>query len=188
MKRVVVMVLMGLLLMGFTSGSSYAEKSGRYMKGEKCRHEEGMSRMRHMRHRGMGMMRAGHRVWRALADLGLDKKQKEAIKEIGTTAKKDAIRKIADIRIARIELREILDKDTVDMTAVEAKVKQIESLKTDLRVSRIKALEEIKANLTPEQRKKFKMNLRRQFRLHGGWRHEHGGNGMMPQHENREKK
>ncbi len=185
MKKVALGILMGLLLMGFASGSSYAEKSGG-VKGEKCRHEEGVSRMGHMRHRGMGMMRAEHRIWKALADLGLDEKQKEAIKEIGTTAKKDAIRKIADIRIARIELREILDKDPVDMTAVEAKVKQMESLKTDMHMSRIKALQEIKSKLTPEQRQQFKVNLEKRLGRHGRWRHE--GEGMMPQHEKREKK
>lgn len=187
MKRVVVGVLMGLLLMGFASGSSYAEKSGG-VKGEKCKHEEGMSRMGQMGHRGMGMMRAGHRIGKALADLGLDDKQKEAIKDIRTTAKKDAIRKIADIRIAGVELREILDKDQVDMGAVEAKLKQLESLKTDMHMSRIKTLEEIKAKLTPEQRQKFKINLRKQFRWHGGWRHEHEGKGMRPACAKRDKK
>ena len=185
MKKVVVGVLMGLLLMGFASGSSFAEKSSA-VKSEKWRHEEGISPMGHMRHRGTGMMRADRRIWKALADLGLDEKQKEAIKDIRTSAKKDAIRKIADIRIAKIELREILDKDPVDMSAVEAKLKQMESLKTDMHMSRIKTLEEIKAKLTTEQRQKFIINLRKQFRRHGGWRHE--GMGMMPQHEKREKK
>ncbi|MFI5295020.1 MAG: Spy/CpxP family protein refolding chaperone [Thermodesulfovibrionales bacterium] len=185
MKRVVIGVLMGLLLMGFASSSSYAEKSGG-VQGEKGRHEECAPRMGHMGHRGMGMMWAGHRIGKALADLGLDEKQKEAIKDIRTIAKKDAIRKIADIRIARIELREILDKDPVDMGAVEAKLKQLESLKTDMHMSRIKTLEEIKAKLTPEQRQKFKINLRRQFRRHGGWRHE--GKGMRSECAKRGKK
>ena len=185
MKKVVVGLLMGLLLIGFVSGSSYAEKSGG-VKGEKGRHEECASRMGHMRHRGMGMMRAEHRIWKALADLGLDEKQKEAIKDIRTIAKKDAIRKIADIRITRIELREILDKDPVDMGAVEAKLKQMESEKTDMHMSRIKMLEEIKAKLTPEQRQKFKINLRKQFRRHGGWRHE--GKRMRPECAKRDKK
>lgn len=174
MKRAVVWAFMSLLLVGFASGSSYADKSGA-AKGEKMKYEEGMSQMGHMRHRGMGMMRAERRIWRALADLGLDEKQKEAVKDIITIAKKDAIRKIADIRIARIELREILDKDPVDMGAVEAKLKQMESLKTEMHMARIKALEEIKAKLTPEQRQKFKINLRKRFGWHGGCRHEGKG-------------
>ena len=180
MKKKVIWVLMGLLLVGFTAGFSYAEKGPAVM-GEKCRHEEGMS---HMDHRGMGMMRAEHRISRALADLGLDENQKEAIREIRTRAKKDAIRKMADVRIAGIELMEILGKDPVDMGAVEAKLKQIESLKTDLHMSRIRTFEEIKTKLTPEQRQKFKTNLTRRSGRHGGWSHE--GKGMMSQREKRE--
>ena len=184
MKRKVIGLLMGLLLVGFAAGSSYAEK-GHAVKSEKCGHEEGFFRMEHMRHRGMGMMRADRRMGRALEDLGLDKNQEEAIREIRTTAKKDAIRKMADVRIAGIELMEILGKDPVDMGAVEAKLKQIESLKTDLHMSRIRAFEEIKAKLTPEQRQKFKTNLTRRSGRHGGWSHE--GKGMMSQREKREK-
>ncbi len=67
------------------------------------------------------------------------------------------------------------------MGAVEAKVKQTESLRTDLLMSHIRTLEEIKAKLTPEQRQKFNINLRKRFGRHGGWRHE--GKGMMPRHE-----
>ena len=185
MKRKVIGLLMGLLLVGFVSGSSYAEK-GPAVKGEKCRHEEGAFRMEHTRHCGIGMMRTGRRIGRALADLGLDEKQKEAINEIRTSAKKEAIRKIADVRIAGIELREILDKEPVDMGAVETKLKQMESLKTDLHMLRIRTLEEIKTKLTPEQRQKFKMNLRKRSGRHGGWSHERKG--MMSQHEKRAKK
>jgi len=186
MKRIVVWVFVGLLLVGFASVSSYAEKGGRAVKGENLMHEEGVSQMGHMRHRGMEMKKAERRIWRALADLGLDEKQKDAIKDIITTAKKDAIRKIADIRIAKIELRELLDKDPVDMGAVEAKIKQMESLKTDMLMSHIRTLEEIKAKLTPEQRQKFKMNLRKRVDRHGGWQHERKG--MMPHHGGQDKK
>ena len=166
MKRVLVGMLMGLLLVGFTSGHSYAAKGCGGVKGEKAGHEEGMPMMGQMGHHRMWMMKADRRIWKALSDLGLDENQKKAIKDIRTLARKDAIRKAADIKIARIELREILDKDPVDMGAVEAKLKQMESLRTDLHMSRIKAMEEIKATLTPEQRQKFKTNLRKHPRFH----------------------
>ncbi|MGC2062412.1 MAG: Spy/CpxP family protein refolding chaperone [Thermodesulfovibrionales bacterium] len=181
MKKVVVMLLLGLLLTGFASGPSYAEKGGTAVKGasvkmdERAGHEEGMPMMHGMRHRGMRMMRAGHRIRRALADLGLDEKQKESIRTIRTGARKDAIRKIADVRIVHLELRELLAKDPVDMGAVEAKLKQMESLKTDLHMSRIKTLEEIKSNLTPEQRQNFRANLKKHHGRHGGWRHDQRG-------------
>ncbi len=185
MKKVVVGAFVVLSLMVFVLGAAHAEKRGGF-KGEKVRCEEGGPMAGHMRHSEAGMMGAGHRIWKALADLGLDENQKVAIRGIRTAAKKDAIRKIAEIRIARIELREILDKDSVDMGAVEAKLKQMESLKTDLHMSRIKSMEEIKAKLTPEQREKLKANLRKHFRGHGGCMH--GGKGMLPPSDKRERK
>lgn len=170
MKKVVVMLLFGLLLTGLASGLAYAEKGGKGLKGahvemgacvemdEWAGHEKDMPMMHGMGYGGM-MMRAGHHIRRALADLGLDEKQKESIRTITTGARKDAIRKMADVRIARLELRELLIKDPVDLGAAEAKLKQIESLRTDLHLLRIKTLKEIKATLTPEQRQKFRANL-----------------------------
>lgn len=171
MKRVVVGLFFGLLLLSFTTGNCYAEKSGRMGKGI---HKEGAC----MGHDGGGMMRAEHRIWKALKDLGLDEKQKEAIKEIKSRVKKDIIKKRADLQIARVELKDILDKEPVDMAAVEAKLKQLESMRTDLHITKIKALEEIKATLTPEQKQKFKDNLKKHWRRHGRWTHE--GKEMAP--------
>ncbi len=94
-------------------------------------------------------------MWRHLKDLGLDEKQKAEIREIRDRVLKETIRKKADERIAGLELRELVAKDTVDMAAVQAKLKQIESLRTDIRLAHIKAREEIKSKLTPEQRKKL---------------------------------
>ncbi len=69
------------------------------------------------------------------------------------------IKKKADEHIAEIELRDLLDLDNVDMKAVETKLKQIASLKTETQLSMIKALEEVKSKLTLEQRKKLKEKL-----------------------------
>jgi Spy/CpxP family protein refolding chaperone len=68
----------------------------------------------------------------------------------------------------------MLHKDSVDLQAVEAKLKQIESLKTDLHLSMIKAREEIKAKLTPEQRKKLKSMMVRGDGDHGRTGMHHG--------------
>jgi len=60
------------------------------------------------------------------------------------------------MRIVQIELRELLSQDPVDMKAVEAKVKQLEMMRTEMHLSHIKAMEDCKTKLTPEQRRKFK--------------------------------
>jgi Spy/CpxP family protein refolding chaperone len=106
---------------------------------------------------GMGgrMMDGEHHMWRRLAGLNLDEQQKAAVSEIKSRMMKETVKRKADVGVARIELKELLAKDPVDMKAVEAKLKQSETLKTEMRLSHIKAMEEVKAKLTPEQRKKF---------------------------------
>lgn len=142
------------ILVGLVSSFVFLLFASQYSVAQMCGPAEGGMPL--MRHDGTGMMKKGPHLWRLLAKLGLDEKQKEAIKEIKSRTEKDAVRKRADIEIARIELRDILDKDQVDMTAAETTLRKMESLRTDMRLSYIKELQEIKAKLTPEQRKKFK--------------------------------
>ncbi|HUN55711.1 MAG TPA: periplasmic heavy metal sensor [Smithella sp.] len=94
--------------------------------------------------------------WLPLRNLKLSDKQKEALKEIENSAAKDLIRKNADEQIAEIELRELLDKDSVDLKAVETKLKEIAAIKTETRLIMIKSVENIKAELTSEQRETLK--------------------------------
>jgi Spy/CpxP family protein refolding chaperone len=100
-----------------------------------------------------------HQHWLYLQSLKLSEKQKEALKEIENSATKELIRRNADEQIAEIELRELLDKDTVDLKAVEAKLQQIEAIKTETQLIIIKSVENMKAKLTPEQREVLK-NMR----------------------------
>jgi Spy/CpxP family protein refolding chaperone len=105
---------------------------------------------------GAMMMEEDHPMWKHLMALGLDEKQKEALKALRSKTMKDMVKKKADKQIADIELRDLLDKDTVDMKAVEALAKKKESLKTEMFLAHVKAHEEMKSILTPEQRKKLK--------------------------------
>ncbi len=100
--------------------------------------------------RGMGM-----RMRMMISNLGLDEKQTAEFRSIHLTMKKERIQKSAEIGIAELELREVLNSDPVDMKAAEAKVKQIESLRSDLKMLHIRTHEKVKAMLTPEQRKKL---------------------------------
>ena len=101
------------------------------------------------------MMDTERRIQKYLMGLNLDEQQKTLIGEIKSRMMKDNIRRTADMRIVQIELRDLLGQDPVDMKAVEAKVKQLEMMKTEMHLSHIKAMEECKTKLTPEQRKKF---------------------------------
>ena len=108
-----------------------------------------------MKHDGpMAMWNARHIMY-AIGQLGLDEKQ---IGDVRATLKKfqiEMIRKRADIEVAHVELGDILRQDPVDMKLAEAKVKQIESMKTETFMMHIQNIEDIKSKLTPEQRKKF---------------------------------
>jgi len=113
------------------------------------------------------MMGRDHNMMDCLMDLNLDEQQRTSINEIKSKMMKDAIRRSADMRIAQIELKDLLSQDPVDMKAVEAKVKQLESMKTEMRLSHIKAREDIKAKLTPEQRKEFREMLEKRPMMKG---------------------
>jgi len=161
MKRTVLGLLSCFVFLIFVSHYSYAEApTPPCVAGGRDFPAQGMPMMPPMMHHGMdmkdGMPGMGPFMGKRLMDLGLDEKQKDAIKDINSKVLKSAIRKRADLEIARIELRDILDKDIVDLNAVEALLKKTESLMTDIHLLHIKAAEEIKAKQTPEQRKKFK--------------------------------
>ena len=99
------------------------------------------------------MMGAGMKAM--ITNLGLDEKQNEAFKAIHLKMKKERIQKSADLSVAEVELGEVLDNDPVDMKAAEAKVRQIESLRSELKMLHIRTHGAVKAMLTPEQRKKL---------------------------------
>ena len=105
---------------------------------------------------GGQMMEAEHHMSQCLMGLDLDVQQKILTGEIKSRMMKETILRNADMRIAQIDLRDLLSKDPVDMKAVEAKVKQLEMMRTEMHLSHIKAMEDIKTKLTLEQRKKFR--------------------------------
>jgi Spy/CpxP family protein refolding chaperone len=172
MKRM--LIILAVVSVFTVAGLAYAEDPG--MMGGGPGMERGMMCGGMM---GSGMMGGEHHMlWRTLMSLGLNDQQKEAVKEIRDKTMKEAIKKRADLQIARIDLRDLLDKDHVDMNAVESKLKTIESLETDIHLSHIKAFEEIKAILTPDQRKKFREMMEESFMMRGKGMRRHG-RGMM---------
>ena len=142
MKRVIFVVLAVLVVMGLALSVDAAARkkaAGKHMGMPGCEGE---------------CCCAGPHMER-LKELGLDDKQMEAVKAIHFRTQKEMIRARADEQLARLEVRELLSKDTVDLKAAEAAVKKLEGIRTEMKMTHIRAMEEIKSNLTPEQRKKF---------------------------------
>jgi hypothetical protein len=88
-------------------------------------------------------------------ELGLSPEQVRNLERLRADFQRTAIRLEADLRIAETDLATLLDAEVADLRQVEAKLREIERLRADLRLARIRTLEEGKAQLSPEQRQKL---------------------------------
>ena len=135
-------------------GGCMAEKGGGVQEGGMM---ESMGHQGMMHDMGGGMMMDDdHPMWKHLMGLGLDDKQMASLKALRGKTMKEMVKKRADMQIAGIELKDLLDKDPVDLKAVEVLLKKKESLKTEMFLAHIRAREEMKSLLTPDQRKRLK--------------------------------
>jgi len=159
MKRMLSCLILSILLSLISSQLSYAEPKCPVNKMEKGVQDECPFTMMpppcdmgHMK----GMPGLQHPPGLLFQSINLDDKQKEAWKEIENSFTKELIRKRADEQIAEVELRELLEKDTVNLNAIETKLKQIATIKIETQLIFIKSMEKMKAKLTPEQRETLK--------------------------------
>ncbi len=168
MKKVFIALLLGFSLVSSVPQTSFAEAGGPADYMGRCggmeapvpppmHHEMGIP------HGLPEMMMHGHHMWMEIMRLPLDENQKARIEKIKNALMKENAKRSADIRIAIIDMKELLDKEQVDMKSVESKLKQIGSLISDLQLSHIKAMEDVKKILTPEQKKKFRAMLVTEF-------------------------
>lgn len=90
------------------------------------------------------------------AELGLSPRQVEELERLRADFQREAIRREADLRVAELDVAALRRAEPVDLAQVEAKVREAERLRTDLRVARIRTIEQGKAQLTAEQRDKLR--------------------------------
>jgi Spy/CpxP family protein refolding chaperone len=88
-------------------------------------------------------------------ELGLSAAQVEALERLRADFQRDAVKRDADVRVAEMDLAALLRAEPVDLGKVEAKVREIERLRGDLRLARIRVIEQGKGQLTAEQRAKL---------------------------------
>ena len=128
-----------------------------------------------MGHHGPGMRGQGHHgamrrpmgrplitmMLRHRDELGLSAAQVQSLEKLRGDYMREAIRRDADRKIARLDLLALMRPDpadptkAVDMAQVEVKVREIEKLRADLQLARIRTIEAGKAQLTPDQRTKL---------------------------------
>lgn len=85
-------------------------------------------------------------------ELGLTHDQASRLEALRNDFTREAIRREADIRIAELDLQALLAEERLDMARVEAKIRELGKLRTDLRVERVRTIEQGRGVLTSEQR------------------------------------
>jgi len=115
---------------------------------------EGRGWQRHARHHRMPTLAAV--ALRHRAELGLTAQQVESLQKLQMDSRRAAIQQRATAQLAALDLGGLLRNDPVDMTKVEAKVRELEKLRADARLAFIRTNEQGKAQLTADQRDKLK--------------------------------
>jgi Spy/CpxP family protein refolding chaperone len=125
--------------------------------------------------------------------LGLTDDQVAKIKEVRRNYLKDTVMQTAKVRVAELELNDLLDDQKLDAAKIEKKVKDMESLRGELTLMRVRSLLKAAEFLTPEQFDKFRAMTTR--RMGEGMGHSgktkreqtgppgsspHGGQGITP--------
>ncbi len=100
-------------------------------------------------------------------ELGLTEEQTGKLREIHQALKKDQIKSEADARTLQVDLFPMLHDGKAELSAIEAKFKQMESLRIGALMSSVKATREAQAVLSPEQRGKIETLLRQERQRSG---------------------
>jgi hypothetical protein len=87
--------------------------------------------------------------------LGLTDKQIESLKSIKMDFMKTKIKMEADLQIAHLELKALMVDDKASLKDIEAKLRALEKMKTDMKITHLKAFRDAKTRLTQEQKDKI---------------------------------
>ena len=93
-------------------------------------------------------------------DIGLSAEQQDSIRRIHTDARKAGIRRNADLRIARMELDELMGAATLDEAKIAARVKAIGDLQAAAFKERTESRLAVRRLVTAEQYQKMQQAMR----------------------------
>lgn len=102
-----------------------------------------------------GMMKGQIDLAQMRKALALSNEQVERLRAGQRPFQKETILTLASLKVAELDLADLLAADKVDFGKVEAKLKEIEGMRTKVRLSHIKATEAVKGILSVEQLEKF---------------------------------
>jgi|GEM_PF-2678391 Spy/CpxP family protein refolding chaperone len=106
----------------------------------------------------MGMMGGPvyGKIMMAVKNMNLTPEQKAKFDVIHSDFKKRALRAAADVKVAHIEVHELLAADPVNLDRVRAKVNELFQKKSEMMMLGIRSLEDFKKLLNPDQKKMLK--------------------------------
>ena len=88
--------------------------------------------------------------------LGLSDEQKAQLKGIFVSHRKDMIQKHADVKVAQVELKELMTQDPPEFDKAKKKVSQISKMRGEIAEDRLDVLQKARDLLTTEQIEKLK--------------------------------
>jgi len=89
-------------------------------------------------------------------ELNLSTDQVRTLERLRNDFEREAVKNESDLRVAEMDLAELLRSDSVDLKKAEGKIRDIERLRAELRLARIRAIEQGKGVLSAEQRDKLR--------------------------------
>jgi Spy/CpxP family protein refolding chaperone len=98
-------------------------------------------------------------LWHA-RDLSLTPEQIRGLEALRGDYQRTAERQGAELQRLEVEVQGLLGREQIDLAQVEPRIRRIESLRTELRLGRIRTVEKGKATLTPEQWRKLQPLIR----------------------------
>lgn len=102
-------------------------------------------------------------------DLALTPDQVKGLTTLRDEFQKDAMRWAQEIREGEAVLAKLYAQKPLDLTAIEAKIKELAAKQADLRLARVKAIDKGVALLTEEQRQKLLDTSRTMGRMMGAF-------------------
>jgi Spy/CpxP family protein refolding chaperone len=93
---------------------------------------------------------------RLAQQLELSDDQRRQVQSLQLNYAKEAIRTRADMAVARVEVRQLLNADQPDLSQVKDKLQQIACKEAQLRFAHITMMQDIRKLLTPEQQKQWR--------------------------------
>ena len=155
-------ILLTLLLTVVFAVPAFSEMRDMPMRG----HGEGHGQMMEMDH--MDMMGGDMMCLEHAEQMGLTDDQIAKMKPLHRKMQRKQVRSNADLKIAEIELIEIMEVKDFDLDKATTAVKKIEDIKTARHLEMLKAMKDMRAIMTDEQ---FK-DMHKMWRKKGKEEHE----------------